>query len=93
MAEAIALSAAGDCVVLPLAPPSPDKLKLMPTALKPHEYIWEGVVSEWMTVPPIWMGAMPEQEQIYLEHSRQHHLRAECEEGKHLKKWVEDTDA
>ncbi|KAE8789828.1 hypothetical protein D1007_35938 [Hordeum vulgare] len=42
MAEAIALSAVGDCVVVPLAPLSPARLELAPAALKPHEYIWRG---------------------------------------------------
>jgi hypothetical protein len=42
MAEAMALSAAGDCVVPPVAPPSPVKAKPEPAPLE--RYSWTGEV-------------------------------------------------
>ncbi|KAE8797362.1 Pre-mRNA-processing factor 39 [Hordeum vulgare] len=80
MAEAIALSVVGDCIVPPLAPPSPARLEPARNVLKPHEYIWEGVVREWVSAPPVWMRATLEQEQIYLKQWQQQHLRAEHED-------------
>ncbi|KAE8774131.1 hypothetical protein D1007_53557 [Hordeum vulgare] len=58
MEEAIALSAADDCIVPPLPPPSLTRLEPTPTALKPHEYKWEGEVHEWVSMPPVWMGRL-----------------------------------
>ncbi|KAE8815577.1 hypothetical protein D1007_07048 [Hordeum vulgare] len=39
--------------------------------LRPELYGWDGMVHEWVSVPPVWLDAMPEQEAAYLEHSRQ----------------------
>ncbi|KAE8820128.1 hypothetical protein D1007_01828 [Hordeum vulgare] len=76
LAEAIALSATGNCVVPP--PPKPE-----PT--EPREvYQWNGVVSEFVNASPIWLGVTPQQEQAYLEHWRTEHLRAERAEGLRL---------
>ncbi|KAE8767930.1 Pre-mRNA-processing factor 39 [Hordeum vulgare] len=73
LAKAITLSPAGDCVV---PPPS----KLEPT--EPREvYQWTGVVQEFVTAPPIWLGATPQQEQAYLEHWWSYHLLTERAEG------------
>ncbi|KAE8788443.1 VQ motif-containing protein 17 [Hordeum vulgare] len=33
-------------------------------------YQWTGVVREFVSAPPIWLGATPQQEQAYLEHWR-----------------------
>ncbi|KAE8807101.1 Pre-mRNA-processing factor 39 [Hordeum vulgare] len=75
IAEAMALSAAGDCVVPPPPEPEPE-----PT-LSREVYQWTGVVQEFVSVPPIWLGATPLQEQAYLEHWRSVHLQAERAEG------------
>ena len=45
MVEAMALSAAGDCVVPPLALPSPAKAAPAPTPIE--HYSWTEVVCEW----------------------------------------------
>ena len=68
MAEAMALSAAGDCVVPPLAPSSPAKAEPEPTPIE--RYSWTGRVREWVSAPPVWMGATPAQEAAYLEQWR-----------------------
>ena len=60
LVEAIALSVAGNCVV---------SLPLEPEPMEPREvYQWTDVVHEFVTTPPIWLGATPQQEQAYLEH-------------------------
>ncbi|KAE8787541.1 Peroxidase 9 [Hordeum vulgare] len=41
MTEAMAVSAAGDCIVPPLAPPSPAKAEPGPIALKIERYTWD----------------------------------------------------
>ncbi|KAE8766628.1 Pre-mRNA-processing factor 39 [Hordeum vulgare] len=93
MAKASALSACGGRIVPPLAPMSPAWLEPVPTTLKPHEYIWEGLVREWVSAPPIWMGATPKQEKIYPEFWRQQHLQTKREEGKKLEEWEKDANA
>ena len=30
-------------------------------------FSWNGVVREWVSAPPVWMGATSEQEAVYLE--------------------------
>ncbi|KAE8809124.1 Pre-mRNA-processing factor 39 [Hordeum vulgare] len=59
LAEAMALSAIRDCVVPPMAPPSPAKTEPGPTALRTESYTWDGVVREWVNAPPFWLGATP----------------------------------
>ncbi|KAE8786029.1 hypothetical protein D1007_40211 [Hordeum vulgare] len=76
LAEAIALSAAGNCMVPP--PPEPEP------ALPREVYQWTDVVQEFVSVPPIWLGATPQQEQAFLEHWRSEYLRAERAEGLRL---------
>ena len=68
MAEAMALFAAGNCIVPPLRPPSPVKAESGPTPIKPESYSWNGVVREWVSMPLVWYGATPAHEHIYLEH-------------------------
>ncbi|KAE8791288.1 hypothetical protein D1007_34282 [Hordeum vulgare] len=52
LAEAIVLSAVGDCVVPPPSKPKPTE---------PWEvYQWTDVVHEFVTAPPIWLGATPQ---------------------------------
>ncbi|KAE8818365.1 hypothetical protein D1007_03807 [Hordeum vulgare] len=51
LAEAMALSAADDYVVPPLAPPPPTKPE--PGHPLGETYLWDGVVHEWVSVPPI----------------------------------------
>ena len=31
-------------------------------------YQWTGIIHEFVTAPPIWLGVTPQQEQAYLEH-------------------------
>ncbi|KAE8766318.1 putative xyloglucan endotransglucosylase/hydrolase protein 30 [Hordeum vulgare] len=45
MAQAMAVSAAGDCVLPPLTPPSPVKAEPEPSPIK--RYSWTGMVREW----------------------------------------------
>ena len=79
MAQALALSAAGDCVVPPVAPPSPPRCLVKPEKQPEPEpepspierYSWTGVVCEWVSTPPVWLGATPAQEAAYLEQWRQ----------------------
>ncbi|EMS49403.1 Pre-mRNA-processing factor 39 [Triticum urartu] len=73
----MALFASGDCIVPPLRPPSPVKAEAAPTPIKLESYSWNGVVREWVSVPPIWLGATPAQEQLYLEQWRDSKLRGE----------------
>ncbi|KAE8766458.1 hypothetical protein D1007_62322 [Hordeum vulgare] len=62
LVEAMALSAAGDCVVPPPSEPEPEP------ALPREVYQWTGVVQEFVSMPPIWLGATPLQVQAYLDH-------------------------
>ena len=62
MEQAFALSAAGDSVVPPVAPPSPIKPEPEREPSPIERYSWTGVVREWVRVPPVWMGATPAQE-------------------------------
>ena len=57
MADAMSLSAAGDCVVPPLRP-VPNRIE---------RYSWNGEVREWVSAPPVWLEATPAQEQLYLQ--------------------------
>ena len=83
MAEAMALSAAGDCVVPPVAPPSPPKAEPEEPAYL-ERYSWTGVVREWVSAPPIWLGATEKQEAAYLDHWRRVRLAEERREGERL---------
>ncbi|KAE8778749.1 hypothetical protein D1007_48250 [Hordeum vulgare] len=78
LAEAMALSAVRDCVVPP--PPEPEPEPTLPRQV----YQWTGIVQEFVSTPPIWLGAIPLQEQAYLEHWRSVHLHAERAEGLRL---------
>ncbi|KAE8787905.1 Pre-mRNA-processing factor 39 [Hordeum vulgare] len=68
MVEAMALSAAGDALVPSLALLARAKAKPGSLVLKPKLYAWDGVVHEWVSAPPVLLGATPEQETAYLEH-------------------------
>ena len=61
MAHALVFSAAGDCVVPPVAPPSPIKVEPKPEPSPIERYSCTGVVREWVRAPPVWMGATPTQ--------------------------------
>nr|CDM80777.1 unnamed protein product [Triticum aestivum] len=87
MAHAMALFAAGDCVVPPVAQPSPPR-RLVNADSEPQpqpepepgsiaSFSWTGVVREWVSAPPVWMEAIPAQEATYLEHWRQRRLAEE----------------
>ena len=97
MAQAMAPSVAGDCVVPPVAPPSPPrrlaKAEPQPEAEpEPIErYSWMGVVREWVRASPIWMQATPEQESAYLEHRRQTRLAEERRKGEYLEQLERDA--
>ncbi|KAE8767832.1 Pre-mRNA-processing factor 39 [Hordeum vulgare] len=56
-------------------------------------YVWDGVVREWVSAPPIWLGAMPTQDQLYLKHSRQRRLVEEGLEGRRLKELEREAEA
>ena len=77
MAQALALSAAGDSVVPPVAPPSLIKPEPEWEPSPIERYSWTGVVREWVCAPPVLMRATPAQEQAYLEMWRQRRLAEE----------------
>ena len=91
MVQAIALSAAGDCVVPPVAPPSPPRRRVKadpepqpePEPEPIARFSWNGVVREWVSAPPVWLGATPAQEQAYLEMWRQRRLAEERRQGEY----------
>ncbi|KAE8767021.1 Pre-mRNA-processing factor 39 [Hordeum vulgare] len=58
-AKAIALPAAGDCVM----PPPP---KTEPTEPQREVYQWTGCLRECVSAPPIWLSVTPQQEDGYL---------------------------
>ncbi|KAE8799488.1 hypothetical protein D1007_25064 [Hordeum vulgare] len=64
LAEAIAMSIVGDCVVPPLSKSEP----------QPEVYEWTACLHEWVSVPPIWLGATPQQEAACLQHWRALHV-------------------
>ncbi|KAE8789748.1 pre-mrna-processing factor 39 [Hordeum vulgare] len=72
----MALSAADDCVV----PPSPEPEPALPWEV----YQCTDIIQEFISAPPIWLGATLLQEQAYLEHWRSVHLRTERVEGLRL---------
>ena len=80
MAEAMALSAAGDCVVPPVTRSSPPKAEPEESAYL-ERYSWTGVVREWVSAPSIWLGATEKQEAAYLDHWRRVRLAEERREG------------
>ena len=47
-------------------------------------FSWTGVVREWVSTPPVWMGATPAQEAAYLEHWRQIRVAEERRDGEYL---------
>ena len=67
MAQALTLSAVGDCVLPPVAPPSPPRCRvkaepepqLEPEPSPIERYSWTGVVREWVRAPPVWVRATP----------------------------------
>ncbi|KAE8778664.1 Pre-mRNA-processing factor 39 [Hordeum vulgare] len=65
---AMALSAAGECVLPLVTPPCPVNAEPEPEPIE--RYSWTGVVHEWVSVPPVWVGATPTQEAAHLEHWR-----------------------
>ena len=67
MEEAHALSTAGECVVPPPPPPSAFLPESKPIEHLPKVYQWTGVLREWVSAPPIWLDAAPEQEAAYLQ--------------------------
>ncbi|KAE8805819.1 hypothetical protein D1007_18168 [Hordeum vulgare] len=64
MAEAMALSTAGDCDMPSMTPLSRVKVEPEPSPIE--RYSWTGVVREWVSAPPVWVGATSTQE-AYLE--------------------------
>ena len=92
MAQALALSAAGDSVVPPVAPPSPIKPETEREPSLIERYSWTGVVREWVRAPPVWMGATPAQEQAYLEHWRKIRVAEERRDGEYLEMLERDLE-
>ncbi|XP_037427579.1 anthocyanin regulatory R-S protein-like [Triticum dicoccoides] len=91
MAEAMPLSAAGDCVVSPLRPPFPVKAEPAPTPTEPIERCsWTGVVR--VSTPPVWLGASAEQEQACFEQWYQQRLAEEHREGEYLEMLERDAE-
>ncbi|KAE8789449.1 Pre-mRNA-processing factor 39 [Hordeum vulgare] len=90
MAEDLALSAASDCII---SPSSPAKAEPGTLALQPEQYIEDGVMHEWVSAPPVWLGAMPEQEAAYLEHWCQWCLEEEGLEAHRLMQLERDAEA
>ncbi|KAE8809099.1 Pre-mRNA-processing factor 39 [Hordeum vulgare] len=80
----MALSAAGDCVLPPVTLPSPVKAEPEPESSPIECYSWTGVLREWVSAPPVWVGAAPAQEAAYLEHWRQQRLAEERYHGEYL---------
>lgn len=85
MQEALALSAAGDCVIPPSAPPlaffPEPKPEPQSTEHEPEVYQWTSQLREWVSAPPVWLGATPEQEVAYLQQWRARTLADERAEG------------
>ena len=76
-----------------MAPPSPPR-RLVKADPEPQpepepepepiaRFSWTGVVREWVSAPPVWMGATPAQEQAYLEMWRQRRLVEERRRGEY----------
>ncbi|XBJ08222.1 hypothetical protein VPH35_013581 [Triticum aestivum] len=82
MAEVMALSAAGDYSVPPLASPSPVKAEPEPTPIE--RYSWVGMVREWVNAPLDWMRARETQERAYLEQWHQRRLPEERRKDEYL---------
>nr|CDM80645.1 unnamed protein product [Triticum aestivum] len=91
MGQAMALFAAGDYVVPPVASSSPPR-RLVKADLEPQpepqpgsiaSFSWTGVVREWVSAPPVWMEATLAQEAAYLEHWRQRRLAEERRQGEY----------
>ena len=82
LAEALALFAAGDCVV----PPSSSRLTAPTPAQEPTErYVWTGELRNWFApLPSTWLSATSVQEAAYLEHWRQCALTKERADAKRL---------
>ncbi|KAE8800554.1 serine/threonine-protein phosphatase 7 [Hordeum vulgare] len=76
-----------------MAQPFSTKAEQGPTALNPESYAWNGVVREWVSTPPVWLGATPVQQQIYLENWRQRWLVEQRLEGQGLEQLERDADA
>ena len=72
-----------------MAPPSPPR-RLVKADPEPQpepepiaRFSWTGVVREWVSAPPVWLGATPAQEQAYLEMWRQRRLAEERRRGEY----------
>ena len=90
MAEAMALSAAGDCVVPLVARLSPVKAEPEPTPIE--RYSWTGEVREWVSAPPVWMRVTEAHERAYLKQWRQRRLAEERREGEYLEQLERDAE-
>ncbi|KAE8792476.1 hypothetical protein D1007_33000 [Hordeum vulgare] len=75
MRHTITLSAADEWVVPPLP-------KTEPMEPQREVYQWIGCLREWVSAPPIWLGATPWQEEAYLHHWRSQHLVEERADGR-----------
>ncbi|KAE8792171.1 Pre-mRNA-processing factor 39 [Hordeum vulgare] len=87
---AMALSVAGDCFLPPVTPPSP--VNVEPETEPIERYSWTGVVQEWVSAPPVCVGATPGQEATYLEHWRQRRLAEERRHGEYLEMLKSDDE-
>ncbi|KAE8814381.1 hypothetical protein D1007_08450 [Hordeum vulgare] len=80
--KALALFAAGDCVMPPPPPPPAAEAE----ARQPHTYQWTGQLQEWVSAPPVWYGCTKEEEQEYLLHYKSLSLaREEAEAAEQMK--------
>ncbi|KAE8803812.1 Pre-mRNA-processing factor 39 [Hordeum vulgare] len=87
----MSLSVVGDTVVSPLAPPSPAEPGRL--FLRPEMYAWDGVVHEWVSAPPVWLGATSEQEAAYLEHYRQRRVLEDGAEARRMELMEREAEA
>ncbi|KAE8779067.1 putative serine/threonine-protein kinase [Hordeum vulgare] len=71
-------------------PPSLAKDEPEPEPIE--RYSWTGVVHEWVSAPPVRVGATPAQEAAYLEHRRKRRLVEECRHGEYLEMLEHDTE-
>ncbi|KAE8800440.1 Pre-mRNA-processing factor 39 [Hordeum vulgare] len=93
LTEGMAVPAVNECVVLPLVPSSLAKVEPRPTVLKTEQYVWDRVVREWVSVPPVWLGATPEHEHTYMDHWEHRRLVEERLEGERLEQLERDAEA
>ncbi|KAE8782416.1 hypothetical protein D1007_44078 [Hordeum vulgare] len=89
----MALCTIGDTIVRPLAPLSPAKAEPGPLVLRPEQYVWDRVMREWVSAPPVWLGATPEWKVAYLEHWRWWRLAEKCTHARQVEQMEREAKA